>query len=166
MLNLEECNKCEDVHLIEPFVTKTDQFLQSEYNISVESINVQKLTKSIAIGQINFLTTLSNALNTNLIFSFDKPLANAILDNVPFLEYDDETFEEMLYEVASEFLNLVVGRAMKDLGTEKRLRFSPPIEIAGDSKIFCNDNYNICKIEIGTTQGNMTMIFSTQIDKG
>jgi CheY-specific phosphatase CheX len=165
MLNLEECNKCEDVSLIEPFVVKTNEYLQSEYNISIESIIVQKVTKSTTIGKINFLTTLSNALNTNLIFSFDKTLAKAILDNIPFLEYDDETFEEMIFEVVSEFLNLVVGRAMKDLNTGKRLRFSPPLEITGDSKLFCHDSFNICKIEILTKQGNMTMIFSTQIEQ-
>lgn len=165
MLNLLECQKCEDVTLIEPFIITTDQFLQSEYNISVESIKAKQLQKSVEIGTINFLTTLSGALNTNLIFSFEKNLAKTILDNIEFIEYNEDSFEELVFEVVSEFLNLVVGRAMKDLNSEQRLRFSPPIEILGDSKIFCNDSFNICKIDIQTLQGNMTMIFSTQKEK-
>ena len=165
MLNLSECQKCEDVSLIEPFVIKTDHFLQSEYDIKVESIDVKQLQNSVAIGNINFLTTLSGAVNTNLIFSFEKSLAKTILDTIPFIEYDDETFEELLFEVVSEFLNLIVGRAMKDINTDERLRFSPPIEVLGDSKIFCNDDFNICKIDFITKTGNMTMIFSTQIQE-
>jgi CheY-specific phosphatase CheX len=131
----------------------------------VESIEAEQLTKTVSIGNINFLTALSGALNTNLIFSFEKSLAKAILDGTEFIEYDEETFEELVFEVVSEFLNLIVGRAMKDMHTEQRLQFSPPIEILGDSKLFCNSSFNICKIDITTKQGSMTMIFSTQKEK-
>jgi CheY-specific phosphatase CheX len=165
MLDLEECQNCEDVTLIKPFIVKTDQFLTSEYNISINSIAVTQLTKSVSIGNINFLTSLSGGVNTNLIFSFERSLAKAILDAIDFIEYTDDTFDELLFELVSEFLNLVVGRAMKDLPTTKSLTFSPPLEISGDSRLFCGDDFNICKIDITTEQGNMSMIFSTQIEK-
>lgn len=166
MLNLDECQKCEDVTLIEPFIIKADHFLRSEYNISVQSIDVEQMKNNVALSNINFLTALSGAVNTNLIFSFEKPLAKTILDSYQYITYTEETFEELLFEVVAEFLNLVVGRAMNDLPTQERLHFSPPIEIVGDSKLFCNNQYNICKIDINTLQGDMTIIVSTQKDKG
>lgn len=166
MLNLSECQKCEDVALIEPFIMKADHFLRSEYNIEVQSIEVQQVKKNIALNNINFLTALSGAVNTNLVFSFEKNLAKTILDSYEFITYTDETFEELLFEVVAEFLNLVVGRAINDLPTQQRLNFSPPIEIVGDSKMFCNNEYNICKIDINTLQSNMTIIVSTQKNKG
>ena len=166
MLNLDECKKCEDVALIEPFIKKADHFLRSEYNISVQSIDVEQMKNNVALSNINFLTALSGAVNTNLIFSFEKPLAKTILDSYQYITYTEETFEELLFEVVAEFLNLVVGRAMNDLPVQERLRFSPPIEIVGDSKLFCNNQYNICKIDITTLQGDMTIIVSTQKDKG
>lgn len=166
MLNLSECQKCEDVALIEPFIIKTDYFLRSEYNIGVQTIDVQQLKKNVTLDKINFLTTLSGAVNTNLIFSFEKSLAKTILDSYQFITYTEESFEELLFEVVAEFLNLIVGRAMKDLPTDERLKFSPPIEIIGDSKMFCNDGYNICKIDITTLQGNMIIIISTEKNKG
>jgi len=165
MLDLQECQNCEDVSLIKPFVIKTDHFLKSEYNIDIQSIHVEQLKNTVNIGNINFLTNLSGAVNTNLIFSFEKDLAKSILDSIPFVEYTQESFEELMFEVVSEFLNLVVGRAMKDIKTDERLRFSPPIEILGDSKLFCNSDFNICKIDFTTLQGNMTMLFSTQKEK-
>lgn len=162
MLNLQECQKCEDIKLIEPFIVKTNQFLKSEYNISVQSIDIKQLKSNIEISDINFVTTLSGALNTNLIFSFDRSLSKTILDSIKFLTYTAENLEELLFEVVSEFLNLIVGRAMKDLPSNETLRFSPPIEIVGNSKLFCNNTYNICKTEFFTSKGCMSIIFSTE----
>jgi CheY-specific phosphatase CheX len=162
MLNFVSCEECRNIEVIKPFVNTAYELLKNDFNISAEDVEVVKLSESVHINNINFITTLTGAIDTNLIFSFDKGLAKNVLDNFPFIEYDDETFDDLILETVSEFLNLVVGRAMKDIDTTTRLRFTTPIALSGDNRYYLGKNFDVCMIKMMAPSGSLVMIFSTK----
>lgn len=165
---LEEIDetKCTNGALVKPFIVTNCELLESEYNIKISNISFNSIGESITINDINFITTLNGAMSANLIFSFSKELAKGVLDNFSFIEYDESNFEELLMEVVSEYLNIIVGRAMKYLDSKQSLIFTPPIELSGESKLFHSNDFDICKVDIETNHNNLSIIFSTQSKKG
>lgn len=166
MLEQIDETKCTNGTVLKPFITTCCELLKSEYKIDVKNTEFNEINESITINDINFITALNGQIAANLIFSFSKDLAKSVLDNFSYIEYDENNFEELILEVVSEFLNIVVGRAMKYLDSKEMLFFSPPIELTGESKLFHGNDFNICKVDIDTADGLLSIIFSTKNKKG
>ncbi len=162
---INQNSKCSNKDKLHPFLLTNCELLQKEYNITITDINSYHINESTKINDINFVTTLAGSIQANLIFSFSRDLAKGVLDNFSFIEYDENNFEELLLEVVSEFLNIVVGRAMAHIDSNEILNFSPPIEFTGESKLFHLNSFDICKVDISTHHGILSMIFSTQTNK-
>lgn len=165
MLDFVNCEECNNIEVIKPFVETTYGLLKNDFSITADNVEIIRLHESISINNINFISTLTGAVDTNLIFSFDKDLAKNVLDNFPYIEYDDDSFEELLLETVSEFLNLVIGRAMKNITSQHRLRFTTPIALSGDNRYYLGRNFDVCMIKVTAGSGSMIMIFSTKTKK-
>lgn len=164
MIDFNNCEECKNIEIAKPFVTKTYELLQNEFALEVTNTEIVTVTEAISINNINFASTLTGAIDANLLFSFQKSLAKKLLHQFPYLEYDEEMEDEMIVETVGEFLNIVIGNAMKDIKSNTRLTFSPPLGLSGESKLFSNKNFFVCKIKLTLKEGSMMIIFSTQKD--
>jgi CheY-specific phosphatase CheX len=165
MLDFVNCERCKNIEVIKPFVETTFKLLKEDFSITPTSVEIIRLEQSVDINNINFISTLTGAVDTNLIFSFDKGLAKNVLDNFPYIEYDDDTFEELILETVSEFLNFVIGRAMKDIKSPGGLRFTTPIALSGDNRYYLGKKFEVCEIKVSASSGSMIMIFATKKDE-
>ncbi len=165
MLEFKNCEECENIEVAKPFVLKTHELLKNEFSLKILSVEIVQIKESINIHNINFMSTLTGAIDANLLFSFQKDLAKKLLHQFPYLEYHDSIEEEMIIETVGEFLNIVIGNAMGDIHTDTRLSFSPPLGLNGNNKLFNNKNFDVCKIKFTLEEGNMMIIFSTSKKK-
>jgi|GEM_PF-5564773 len=159
---IHNCGEYEQFEIIKPFIEKSFALFEDEFSMSVNKVECVNIETNTTINNINFVSTLSGGINANLIFSFERELAKEVLKNFAFLEYEEEMEEEMISEVVAEFLNIVIGNAIKDFNLDTRFNFSPPIGLFGEGKIFKNKSSDICKIKFDLNSGSMLIIYTTE----
>ncbi len=165
MIEFKNCEECKNIEVAKPFVLKTYELLKNEFSLDVLDIEIVQIQDSLNLNSINFMSSLSGPVNASLLFSFQKSLAKKLLHQFPYLEYSTDMEDELSIETVSEFLNIVIGNAMADIHSDTRLTFSPPLELSGESKLFNNKNFYVCKIKLTLKEGNMMIIFSTSKQK-
>lgn len=163
MLEFDNCEGCKNIEIFKPFVVKSYELLKDELKIEVDTVHIDRLEKSIDINKINFISTLTGDIESNVIFSLDRALAKAILDGFPYIKYSPQEEEEMLFEIVAEFLNIVIGNALKEFNN--KLYFSTPTEISGENKFICRKSFDVCRIRILSKEREMMIIFSTKLQK-
>lgn len=165
MIKFKNCENCSGIEALKPFVIKTQELFENEFSMEILNYEVLNISKSTEVNNINFVSSLSGALNANLIFSFEKSLAKKLLESFPYVEYTAEMEEEMIIETVAEFLNIVIGNAIKNITSHTSLAFSPPLALSGDSKFFCSKSFDVCKVVLKLKEGDLLIIFSTKVKR-
>lgn len=162
MIELNNNQECPNFKIAKPFVQKTIELFESDFAMKVLSTEQIVLETSTNVNNINFISNLTGQIDASLIFSFDKQVAKKLLDSFPYLEYTPDMEDEMIVETVAEFLNIVIGNAMKHLEPVPTLRFSPPIGMTGDTKVYYGKDMQVCKIKLSLEDGEMLIIFCTK----
>lgn len=161
MIEFKNCIECPNIETAEPYISTTIKLFESEFSMKVNKAEIVAVEQATEVNNINLISHLSGSLTANIVFSFEKSLAKKVLDSFPYLEYDETMEDEMIIETVGEFLNIVIGHAMRNVQAHSSLHFSPPIGLTGDSKIYCGKGMQVCRIKLILDDGEMLIIFST-----
>jgi CheY-specific phosphatase CheX len=139
----------------------TQGYLKNEFHLN-SSITSDNTKSEKIISCINIVSDH----RIFLVFSFDKDLYRHLYDiSTDGLELDDSEIEEFEEETVSNFINIVAGRVMPRLKSEKKPILSIPLVLRNRKEEVLNKDYVTFNKSLNTEKGNLDiLIYSSEVN--
>lgn len=110
----------------------TSEYLRDKANIAhVECAASLQELQSLALHDLTAIISVAEGINMILAFSYETPLLKRIATTFLYEEGEDEASEDDCLDMASEFINIIVGLCVTSINSDplKPILFSPPLVI-------------------------------------
>lgn len=142
-----------------PLVDRAVGFLKEDMGIDVSSEKVEIMSpKKVELKKNTAMIGTGGSIQVLITIGYDDELLSKITD--AFLdgeEVDDEEMEEVQESVSCEFVNTIVGNALKNPVDGTTLSITPPILISEAKSLFKQKDSKIAVVTLNTEFGEMLL---------
>lgn len=142
-----------------PLVQRAMSFLQDELGINVETDNIELLSpQKVELKKNTAMIGTGGSIQVLITIGYDDALLGKIVE--AFLEgeeLDEDEKDEIHESVSCEFVNTIVGNALKNPLDGTTLSITPPILIHEAKSLFKHKTSKIAVATIQTEFGEMLL---------